>query len=140
MFLGISLFSLPAFCAPINGADLSLAWGLPFAMILLSLALCPLIIPDIWHAHYGKIANGFGLLFILPFLSVFGVDATKHLWRKRFCMNIFHLWPSFLLFSPFPEAFGLWGPLKEILLLMCFFWGLEHVWPALLEQREPLCC
>ena len=42
--------------ASIDGAALSAWWGLPFAGILLSIALCPLVTPTLWHHHYGKIA------------------------------------------------------------------------------------
>ncbi|CAG2149730.1 hypothetical protein LMG31506_04087 [Cupriavidus yeoncheonensis] len=58
--------------ADIDGAALSAWWGLPFAGVLLSIALCPLLAPRFWHHHYGKIAAGWGLLFLLPFAAVFG--------------------------------------------------------------------
>ena len=58
--------------ASIDGAALSAWWGLPFAGILLSIALCPLLTPTLWHHHYGKIAAGWALAFLLPFAAVYG--------------------------------------------------------------------
>src|SRR5512137_117790 len=40
----------------LDGATLSLLWGLPFAGLLLSIAFAPLFAPKLWHDHYGKIA------------------------------------------------------------------------------------
>ena len=58
--------------ADLDGATLSVWWGMPFAGILLSIALCPLLMPNVWHHHYGKIAAGWALAFLLPFAAVFG--------------------------------------------------------------------
>lgn len=59
--------------AELDGAALSVWWGVPFAGILLSIALCPLLMPGVWHHHYGKIAAGWALAFLLPFAAVFGL-------------------------------------------------------------------
>ena len=40
----------------IPGADLSGIWGIPFACMLLSIAIMPLALPVIWHHHLGKIS------------------------------------------------------------------------------------
>lgn len=58
--------------AELDGSTLSAWWGVPFAGILLSIALCPLLTPSVWHHHYGKIAAGWALAFLLPFAAVFG--------------------------------------------------------------------
>ena len=58
--------------ASIDGAALSAWWGLPFVGILLSIALFPLLVPTIWHHHYGKIAAAWALAFLLPFAALFG--------------------------------------------------------------------
>lgn len=58
--------------AEVDGAALSAWWGVPFAGILLSIALCPLLMPTVWHHHYGKISAGWALAFLLPFAVVFG--------------------------------------------------------------------
>ena len=58
--------------ATINGAELSVFWGIPFAGILLSIALMPLFLPSFWHHHFGKVAAFWALAFLLPFAAVFG--------------------------------------------------------------------
>ena len=79
LFLALSL---PAEAAGVSGAELSLAWGLPFAGLLLSIALMPLLAGPIWHHHYGKIAAGWALLLVLPFAAVFGpIVAASEVWH-----------------------------------------------------------
>ncbi|MFM7972239.1 MAG: sodium:proton antiporter, partial [Betaproteobacteria bacterium] len=63
--------------ADIDGTQLSAWWGLPFAGMLLSIAIMPLAIPHIWHHHFGKIAAAWALAFLLPFAAVFGVGAAS---------------------------------------------------------------
>jgi len=58
--------------ATFDGAALSPLWGLPFAGILLSIALMPLLVPTFWHHHFGKVAAAWALAFLLPFAAVFG--------------------------------------------------------------------
>jgi Na+/H+ antiporter NhaD/arsenite permease-like protein len=60
----------------IDGASLHAAWGIPFAGMLLSIAVLPLAAPKLWHPHFGKIAFGWSLLFLVPFLLSFGGGAT----------------------------------------------------------------
>jgi Na+/H+ antiporter NhaD/arsenite permease-like protein len=42
------------------GRELSVLWVLPFAGLLLSIALFPLFRPHFWAKHYGKVAAVFG--------------------------------------------------------------------------------
>jgi Na+/H+ antiporter NhaD/arsenite permease-like protein len=44
---------------------------LPFAGILLSIALFPLILPDFWHHHFGKISAFWAAALGIPFLIAF---------------------------------------------------------------------
>ncbi|MGD1969841.1 MAG: sodium:proton antiporter [Desulfobacterales bacterium] len=44
---------------------------IPFACILLSIALFPLILPDFWHHHFGKISGFWALMLAVPFLIAF---------------------------------------------------------------------
>ncbi|WP_225889929.1 sodium:proton antiporter [Indioceanicola profundi] len=68
----------PAFAsetAPhIHGADLSLYWTIPFAGILLSIALMPLMAPSFWHHNFGKVALFWAVIFIAPFAVVEGAE------------------------------------------------------------------
>jgi Na+/H+ antiporter NhaD/arsenite permease-like protein len=45
--------------------------GLPFAGILLSIALCPLLAPRFWERHYKRVAIAWALLLAIPFVSAF---------------------------------------------------------------------
>jgi len=62
--------------ASLDGSQLSLAWAVPFVGILLSIAIWPLAGPHFWHHHFGKVAAGWALLFLLPFAVVFGPGAA----------------------------------------------------------------
>jgi Na+/H+ antiporter NhaD/arsenite permease-like protein len=42
----------------------------------LSIALFPLFAPKLWHYHYGKIAAAWGLLFLVPFATVYGMHTA----------------------------------------------------------------
>ncbi|SEP77335.1 transporter, UIT6 family [Faunimonas pinastri] len=70
----------PAFAASaeggINGAGLDLLWIIPFAGLLLSIALMPLVAARIWHHHFGKIAAGWAVLFVVPAILSFGAGTT----------------------------------------------------------------
>ncbi|MET3448679.1 sodium:proton antiporter [Ralstonia sp. 1138] len=62
--------------ADVNGAELSLLWGVPFAGILLSIAIAPLLAPKLWHDHYGKIAAAWALALLVPFGIAFSTEAA----------------------------------------------------------------
>ncbi|GHC83951.1 hypothetical protein GCM10007320_27950 [Pseudorhodoferax aquiterrae] len=63
---------LAGHAAELDGRALSAWWGLPFAGVLLSIALFPLFAMRIWHHHYGKITAAWALAFFVPFVWVFG--------------------------------------------------------------------
>jgi len=48
---------------------------IPFALMLLSIALCPLLMPDFWHHHFGKISALWAATLGIPFLIAFRGDA-----------------------------------------------------------------
>jgi Na+/H+ antiporter NhaD/arsenite permease-like protein len=52
-------------------------WGLPFAGMLLSMALWPMLAPAFWHRHFGKVALGWSLALLLPL-------AVQHGWGHAF--------------------------------------------------------
>nr|WP_232064268.1 sodium:proton antiporter [Paraburkholderia dioscoreae] len=60
----------------LDGAAMSALWGLPFAAMLLSIAVFPLIAPVLWHHHFGKIAAAWALVFLVPFALSFGAGAA----------------------------------------------------------------
>jgi Na+/H+ antiporter NhaD/arsenite permease-like protein len=69
--------SEPAVAAsPLDGSALSLAWGLPFVGLLLTIAAGPLLFGKIWHAHYGKIAAAWSLMVLAPLALFHGTPAA----------------------------------------------------------------
>ncbi len=65
--------------AAIDGAQLGLAWAVPFVGMLLSIALLPLLALRLWHHHYGKIAAGWALASLLPLAAAHGAAAALDL-------------------------------------------------------------
>lgn len=75
---GALLALLPSLghAADLDGSQLSVLWGVPFAGILLSIAIIPLVAPLFWHHHFGKVSAAWALAFLLPFAVVFGPGAA----------------------------------------------------------------
>jgi Na+/H+ antiporter NhaD/arsenite permease-like protein len=71
-----AVWPMTASAATLDGATLSALWGIPFAGILLSIAIFPLVAPIFWHDHFGKIAAAWGALFLVPFAFAFGAGAA----------------------------------------------------------------
>ena len=61
-----------AAAAELDGASLSVYWALPFAGILLSIAVMPLLAPAFWHHHFGKVSAAWTLAFCIPFAVLLG--------------------------------------------------------------------
>ena len=56
------------------------AWSaLPFAGILLSIALFPLFAPRFWHHHYPKVSLAWGLLLVVPFVWAYRGEALHEI-------------------------------------------------------------
>jgi Na+/H+ antiporter NhaD/arsenite permease-like protein len=66
----------PSWAADLNGAGMSALWAIPFAAVLLCIAICPLVMPQIWHHHYGKIGAAWAAAFLLPFALIYGAGAA----------------------------------------------------------------
>ncbi|MDP2818111.1 MAG: sodium:proton antiporter [Polaromonas sp.] len=60
-----------ALAADFDGSQLSPLWGVPFAGLLLSIALMPLLVPWFWHHHFGKVSAAWTLAFFIPFAVMF---------------------------------------------------------------------
>jgi len=56
----------------LDGASLGLVWIVPFVGVLLSIAVMPLVLPNFWHHHFGKVAAFWGLAFLAPFAAIQG--------------------------------------------------------------------
>jgi len=99
----------PAFAAEAHGlpgADMSLAWALPFAGILLCIATGPLLYPHFWEHHYGKLTALWAALVIVPMAFLFGPmlagEAVAHTMLLEYVSFII------LLFALFTIAGGIW--------------------------------
>ncbi|MCZ2104648.1 MAG: sodium:proton antiporter [Comamonadaceae bacterium] len=68
----LTLAPLAAMAAQVDGRQLGGWWGVPFAGVLLSIALLPMLAPTLWHHHYGKITAAWALAFFIPFGLLFG--------------------------------------------------------------------
>lgn len=53
------------------GSVLPLFAGLPFAGMLLSIALFPLLAPRFWHHHFGKVTAFWGVVLAAPFVNAY---------------------------------------------------------------------
>lgn len=69
--------------------------AIPFAGLLLSIALWPLLAHQAWERHYGKIAAAWALLFAVPYVLVSreaGVHEILHSCLKEYIPFILLLW------------------------------------------------
>jgi Na+/H+ antiporter NhaD/arsenite permease-like protein len=77
------------------GETLPLWSCLPFAGMLLSIALLPLLAPRFWHHHFGKISFFWAAALALPFLWVFrgtAVHEILHILMADYVPFIILLW------------------------------------------------
>jgi Na+/H+ antiporter NhaD/arsenite permease-like protein len=75
--------ALPALAAgadapAIDGRHLGLLWMIPFAGILLSIAIMPLAAPSFWHHHFGKVSAFWAALIVVPFALIHGVPTAVY--------------------------------------------------------------
>lgn len=77
--VGATTTAMAAETAPhLDGAALGTAWAIPFAGLLLSIAVLPLVVPHIWHHHHGKIAALWAVAFLAPFTFAFGKEIATY--------------------------------------------------------------
>lgn len=58
----------------LEGGELGLVWVAPFAGILLSIAIFPLLAPHFWHSHFGKVSAFWAFAFLIPFTIFHGFN------------------------------------------------------------------
>lgn len=78
------------------GSELPLWSAIPFAGILLSIAVFPLVAPHFWHHHFPKISAAWAVIFAVPFLFAYKGQAIH---------EILHIY----LLDYFPFIILLWG-------------------------------
>ena len=62
----------------VDGTTLTILWIIPFAGILLSIAVMPLVAPHFWHNNFGKVSFFWALSFIIPFIMMEGYSVTLY--------------------------------------------------------------
>ena len=108
--LFLSVFFLPAagFTGTASAATTSIDIGtvlplwsvLPFAGILLSIALFPLFAPHFWHHHFPKVSAFWALALAVPFLIVYkdvAVYQIAHIYIVDYIPFIILLWSLFVV-------------------------------------------
>ncbi len=84
------------------GEVLSVWWTLPFAGILLSIALFPLFAPRFWHHHFPKISLFWAVAFVLPFIWFFrgaALHEIAHIFLADYIPFIILLWALYTVSS-----------------------------------------
>jgi len=103
-----TLATAPALAADamphLDGSGLGLYWVVPFAGILLSIAIMPLAAPHFWHSHFGKVAAFWGLAFLVPFTVIFGTNIAAYEFLHTLLLE--YLPFIILLFALFTVAGG----------------------------------
>ncbi|MEJ2041333.1 MAG: sodium:proton antiporter, partial [Desulfosarcinaceae bacterium] len=77
------------------GSELPLWSCLPFAFMLLSIALWPLVAPEFWHHHFGKISALWAATMAVPFIFVYkglAVYEILHILLADYVPFIILLW------------------------------------------------
>jgi len=74
--------------------------AIPFAGILLSIALFPLLAPHFWHRHFPKVSAFWALIFAVPFLVWNPAEAVRsilHIYLIDYIPFIILLWGLFTI-------------------------------------------
>ena len=58
--------------------NMGIIWVVPFAGILLSIAIFPLVLPEFWHHNFGKVSLFWASILIIPFLMKEGISVTLY--------------------------------------------------------------
>ncbi|HRJ69398.1 MAG TPA: sodium:proton antiporter [Beijerinckiaceae bacterium] len=75
--LALTIISSPVMAAEgLDGKSFGIGWSLPFAGLLLTMALAPLFLHRTWEHHYGKIAAGWALVVLIPLALTRGFGVT----------------------------------------------------------------
>ena len=85
---------------PPLGEALPLWSIIPFAGILLSIAVFPLVAPHFWHHHFPKISAAWAILFAVPFLIAFkgvAVHEILHIYLIDYIPFIILLWALYTI-------------------------------------------
>jgi Na+/H+ antiporter NhaD/arsenite permease-like protein len=102
---GLAASVHPASAAALDGSTLSLFWVAPFVGLLLSIALGPLVLPKLWHHHYGKVAFAWAALTLIPLALLRGPGPALEAWLHAMLLE--YLSFIVMLFSLYTVAGGI---------------------------------
>lgn len=89
----------------LDGAAMSLLWSLPFAGMLLSIAVFPLVAFHTWEHHFGKVSAAWAVAFLAPCIAIYGFETA---WAETLHTIVLEYIPFIiLLFSLFVVAGGI---------------------------------
>lgn len=74
MVLSLAGLSPALAASDIGGASMGVLWALPFAGMLLSIALGPILFPHLWELNYGKFAAFWAVLVLVPLVLLRGFE------------------------------------------------------------------
>jgi Na+/H+ antiporter NhaD/arsenite permease-like protein len=60
----------------LDGSALRWPWALPFIGILLTIAVAPLLAPEFWQRHYGKLAFVWAALAVVPLAALYDLPTA----------------------------------------------------------------
>lgn len=112
----LSLLMLLTICAPgllaagghgLDGTQLGVWMAIPFAGILLSIAICPLVAPHWWHHHFGKVSAFWAVLGALFLLMGSGWDFGNVLYEVMHIVFLDYVPFIILLLGLFTIAGGI---------------------------------
>jgi Na+/H+ antiporter NhaD/arsenite permease-like protein len=72
----VALAPTVAQAATLDGAALRWPWALPFAGILMTIAIGPVLVPRLWQRHYGKLAFIWSALAIVPLAALYDLPTA----------------------------------------------------------------
>lgn len=120
----------PALAAPAE-APLGLSWALPFAGLLLSIALGPLLAERFWHKRMGLIAGGWAAALLLPWGLAFGplaaMGLTWHAVLLEYLPFVTLIFALFTVGGGIVVAGGPWGTPSGNTLLLAAGTGLASL-------------
>jgi Na+/H+ antiporter NhaD/arsenite permease-like protein len=104
------------------GQHLPLWSCLPFAAMLLSIALWPLVGPEFWHHHFGKIAGFWALSMAVPFTFVYkglAIYEILHIMLADYVPFIILLWSLYTVSGGILLRGSLTGtPIVNVIMLL----------------------
>ncbi|MDA9008387.1 sodium:proton antiporter [Alphaproteobacteria bacterium] len=99
-----SAFAASAGAPHLDGAQMGLIWAVPFAGVLLSIAILPLVAPHFWHHNFGKISAFWAFCFLAPFTLMYGWELA--LYEALHVLLLEYIPFIILLFALFTVAGG----------------------------------